>query len=250
MSSNNTFNTSEARDILDDVKKRIQELQNIVESKTSININNWHSSFHIEQKKVFQNEITIPLNNISARVKHFEQVFLKETADFVKDHKSLVTEANDTRENMIVLENLNNSLFEAVMTTDIMSIIIQTYSVQDDERLRAETSATVSKYENALVKLEKENVSYFKQLDRKKEECKYDKLSYERAFKNMKEQNDLLRAQLESQKRKGAETKFAKPSTSEKPNVSNTVNKPKMSISRFAPKVDEKSHTNTLAQAK
>jgi hypothetical protein len=104
--------------------------------------------------------------------------------------------------------------------------------------LRAETSAIVSKYENALIKLEKENVSYFKQLDRKSEECKYDKLSYERAFKNMKEQNDLLRTQLESQKGKGEETKFAKPSTSEKPNVSNTVTKPKMSISRFAPKVD------------
>lgn len=240
MSSNNTFKTSEARNILDDVKMRIQELQNIVKSKTSIDINNWHSSFHIEQKKVFQNEITIPLNNISASVKNFEQVFLKETADFVKDHKSLVTEANDIRENMIVLEKLNDSLFEAVMTTDIMSIILQTYSVQDDERLRVETSAIVSKYENALIKLEKENVSCFKQLDRKKEECKYDKLSYERAFKNMQEQNDLLRAQLECQKGKGAETKFAKPSTSEKPNVSNTVNKPKMSISRFAPKVDEK----------
>jgi hypothetical protein len=126
------------------------------------------------------------------------------------------------------------------MSTDIMSIILQTYSVQDDERLRAETSEIVSKYENALIKLEKENVSYFKQLDRKSEDCKYDKLSYERALKNMKEQNDLLRAQLESQKGKGEETKFAKPSTSEKPNVSNTVQKPKMSISRFAPKVDEK----------
>lgn len=123
MSSNNTFNTSEAREIMDDVKKRIQELQNIVASKTTININNWHSSFHIEQKKVFENEITIPLNNISARVIHFEQAFLKETADFVKDHKSLVNEANDTRENINVLENLNDSLFEAVMTTD-MSIIL------------------------------------------------------------------------------------------------------------------------------
>ena len=65
----------------------------------------------------------------------------------------------------------------------------------------------VSKYENALIKLEKENVSYFKQLDRKKEECKYDKMSYERAFKNMKEQNDHLRAQLECQKGKEMDTK-------------------------------------------
>jgi glycerophosphoryl diester phosphodiesterase len=240
MSSNNPFNTSDARDILDDVKKRIQTLKIIVKSKTTISINNWHSSFHNEQKKVFENEITIPLNNISARVIHFEQAFLKETADFVKDLKSLVKEANETRENMNVLERLNDSLFEAVLSTDIMSIILQTYSVQDDERLRAETSAIVSKYEKALIKLEKENVSYFKQLDRKSEECKYDKLSYERAFKNMKEQNDLLRAQLESQKGKGEETKFAKPSTSDKPNTSKTVVKPKISISQSVPKVDVK----------
>lgn len=63
-------------------------------------------------------------------------------------------------------------------------------------------------------------------------------MSYKRAFKNMTEQNNLLRTQLESHKGKGEETNFAKPSTSEKPNVSNTVTKPKMSISRFAPKVD------------
>jgi cell shape-determining protein MreC len=165
---------------------------------------------------------------------------LKETTDFVTDHKSLIKKANESFEQINVLENLNDSLFEAVLSTDIMSIILQSYSIHDDERLRAETSEIVSKYENALIKLEKENVSYFKQLDRKSEECKYDKLSYERELKKMKEQNDLLRAQLESQKGKGEETKFAKPSTSEKPNVSNTVQKPKMSISRFAPKVDEK----------
>ena len=121
---------------------------------------------------------------------------MKETADFVKDHKSLVKQANDCVENIKVLEDLNDSLFEDVLTTDIMSIILQTYSVEDHERLQSETSAIVSKYEKALEKLEKENVSYFKQLDRKSEECKYDKLSYERAYKDMQEQNDLLRAQL------------------------------------------------------
>ena len=160
---------------------------------------------------MFEIEITTLLNNIHERVIHFEQAFLKETTEFVKDHKSLVKEANENIENIKVLKNLNDSFFEAVMSTDIMSIILQTYSVEDDERLRAETSATVSKYENALAKLEKENVSYFKQLDRKTEECKYDKLLYERAFMNMIEQNDLLRAQLESQKGKGVDTKFAKP---------------------------------------
>jgi hypothetical protein len=240
ISSSNTFNTSATRGYLDDLKTRVGQLKTTLESKTRLNEINWNSTVHLQLKKILENEFAPQINNIHARVIHFEQAFLKETADFVTDHKSLIKKANESFEQINVLENLNDSLFEAVLSTDIMSIILQTYSVHDDERLRAETSEIVSKYENALIKLEKENVTYFKQLDRKKEECKYDKLSYERAFKNMKEQNDLLRAQLECQKGKGEETKFAKPSTSEKPNVSNTVNKPKMSISRFAPKVDAK----------
>jgi hypothetical protein len=238
--STNTFNTSDARGYLDDLKTRVGQLKTTLESKTRLNEINWNSTVHLQLKKILESEFAPQINNIDARVIHFEQAFLKETADFVTDHKSLIKKANESFEQINVLENLNDSLFEAIMTTDIMSIILQTYSIQDDERLRAETSAIVSKYENALIKLEKENVSFFKQLDRKSEECKYDKLSYERAFKNMKEQNDLLRTELESQKGKIVETKFAKPSTSEKQNVSNTVNKPKMSISRFAPKVDEK----------
>lgn len=138
MSSNNPFNTSEARDILDDVKKRIETLQHIVMSKTTISINNWHSSFHKEMKKVFETEITIPLNNISARVIHFEQAFLKETTDFFKDHKSLVKEANETHENINFLGNLNESLLEAVLSNDIMSTVLQTYLLKNmkDSSLR------------------------------------------------------------------------------------------------------------------
>ena len=48
------------------------------------------------------------------------------------------------------------------MSTDIMSLNLQLYSLEDDETLRSETFALVSKYENALTKLEKENVSDFK----------------------------------------------------------------------------------------
>jgi hypothetical protein len=203
ISLNHTFNTSAARGYLDDLKTRVGQLQTTLESKTRLNEINWNYSVHLQLKRILESEFAPQINNIHARVIHFEQAFLKETADFVTDHKSLIKKANESFEQITILENMNDSLFEAVMTTDIMSIIIQTYSVQDDEILRAETSAIVSKFENALIKLEKENVSYFKQLDRKSEECKYDKLSYERAFKNMKEQNDLLRTQLESQTGKG-----------------------------------------------
>ena len=51
--------------------------------------------------------------------------------------------------------------------------------------------------------------------------------------------NDLLKSQLECQKGKGVDTKLAKPSTSEKMSISQMVQKQKLSISRFAPKVDD-----------
>lgn len=183
MSSNNTFNTSAASGYLDDLKTRVGQLKLTLESKTRLNEINWNSTVHLQLKKILESDFAPPINAINVRVIHFEQAFLKETADFVKDHKSLVKEANANLQNIKLLENLNDSLFEVVMTTDIMPIILQSYSVEEDERLRAETSEIVSKYENALVKLEKENMSFFKQLNRKSEECKYDKLSYEHAYK-------------------------------------------------------------------
>ena len=167
---------------------------------------------------MFETEITPIVSGIHARAIHVENAIIKEVTEFVKDHTSLVIEANENIERIKVLEKQNDSLSEEALSTDIMSIIYQMYSVEDDERLRAETSQIVSNYENAFAKLEKENVTYFKQLERKKEECKYDKLSYERSYKEMQKQIDLLKSQLECQKGKGEEI----------------IAKPKMSISQSA----------------
>jgi hypothetical protein len=60
---------------------------------------------------------------------HFENDFLTETTNFVKDHKSLIKKANESFEQINVLENLNDSLIEAFLSTHIMSIILQTYSI-------------------------------------------------------------------------------------------------------------------------
>ncbi|WP_254486040.1 hypothetical protein, partial [Salmonella enterica] len=76
------------------------------------------SSFDIEQRKFFETQIAPQLNAISARAIHFEQAFLKETTDFVKDHKSLVKQVNESVEQIKLLETLNDSLFEDVLTTD------------------------------------------------------------------------------------------------------------------------------------
>ena len=60
MSSNNPFNTSDARSILDDVKTRIGGLQETVKPKTNITTNIWFSSFDDEMKKFFWKTAKLP----------------------------------------------------------------------------------------------------------------------------------------------------------------------------------------------
>ena len=144
--SSNIFNSSDARRHLDDLKRRIGLLKTSLEARAKLNEINWNSTVHLQLKKILESEFAPQINNIHARVIHFENAFLTEIADFVKDHKSLIKKANESFEQINVLEKLNDSLLQDVMSNDIMSIILQTYSVEDDVRLRAETSAIVSKY--------------------------------------------------------------------------------------------------------
>ena len=96
MSSDNTFNTSEARRCLDDLKRRVEELQMLLESKMSTNEKNWMSDVHKQLKKILATEFQPPITAISARVIHVENALKTETADFVKDHKSLIKKANES----------------------------------------------------------------------------------------------------------------------------------------------------------
>ena len=104
MSSNNTFNTSAARGFLDDIKTRIGKLQTTLESKMRLTENNWNSTVHLQLKKILESEFAPQINNIHARVIDFENAFLNETSNFVKDHKSLIKKANESIEQINVLE--------------------------------------------------------------------------------------------------------------------------------------------------
>ena len=70
MSSDNTFNTSEARRCLDDLKRRVEQLQMLLESKMSTNEKNWMSDVHKQLKKILETEFKLPIIAISARVIH------------------------------------------------------------------------------------------------------------------------------------------------------------------------------------
>nr|GFC97687.1 hypothetical protein [Tanacetum cinerariifolium] len=85
---------SVARKFLNEVKSTIATLQCVVKQRMTIETHNWSSSAHQELHKIIRDEIFPIVNQVDARVQNFKIQFLKETAKFVGDFKSLANEAD------------------------------------------------------------------------------------------------------------------------------------------------------------
>ncbi|GJX04042.1 hypothetical protein Tco_0189958 [Tanacetum coccineum] len=120
------------------------------------------------------------VNQVDARVQNFEIQFLKEAAKFVRDFKSLAKEADESLAKHKALELEIERLLRAVVSQDIMSIV-QNPSVIDSSNLQTEL-----------------------------EQCKYDKILYDKAYNDMQQKIKRLQAQLGDQKGKKADESLAK----------------------------------------
>ncbi|GJX20331.1 hypothetical protein Tco_0223008 [Tanacetum coccineum] len=84
-------------------------------------------------------------------------------------------------------------LLRAVASQDIMSIL-QSNSVVDTSNLQTELDRTKEKLENCIIKKEKEYVVLWNNWYTKCEECKYDKISYDKAYNDMQQKIERLQA--------------------------------------------------------
>nr|GEV95658.1 hypothetical protein [Tanacetum cinerariifolium] len=121
------------------------------------NTHNWSSSAHQELHKIIKDEIFPIVNQVDARVQNFEIQFLKEAAKFVGDFKSLAKEADESLANHKALELEIERLLRAV--------------------------------ENEYAKL-------WNDWYKKCEECKFDNISYDKAYNDMQQKIKRLQAQL------------------------------------------------------
>ncbi|GJX84590.1 gag-pol polyprotein [Tanacetum coccineum] len=160
---------SVARKFLNEVKSTIVTLQRVVKQKMTLDIHNWSSSAHQEIHKIVKDEIFPIVNQVDARVQNFKIQFLKEAAKFVRDFQSLAKEADESLAKHKALELEIERLLRAVVSQDIMAIV--------------------------------QNPSVC-------EECKYDKILYDKAYNEMQQKIKRLQAQLGDQKGKSKDTPY------------------------------------------
>ncbi|GKA75676.1 hypothetical protein Tco_0782054 [Tanacetum coccineum] len=103
-------------------------------------------------------------------------------------------------------------LLRAVVNQDNMSIVQSNYVV-DTSNLQTELEGTKERFENCIIKKENEYAKLWNDWYKKCEECKYDKILYDKAYNDMQQKIERLQAQLGDQKGKSKDT----------PCVSNTL---------------------------
>nr|GEU43706.1 hypothetical protein [Tanacetum cinerariifolium] len=128
-------------------------------------------------------------------VQNFKIQFLQEAAKFIRDFKSLVKEADESLNKQKYLELEIKRLLKASVSHDIM-YIVQNGFVDVPSDLRTELDRTKEKLELCIIKKEKEYAVLWNNWYTKCEECKYDKISYDKAYNGMQQKVERLHAQL------------------------------------------------------
>nr|GEZ46163.1 hypothetical protein [Tanacetum cinerariifolium] len=171
----------------------------------TIEPHNWSSSAHQELHKIVKDEFFPIINQVDARVQNFEIQFLKEADKFVGDFKSLANEADASLVKHKALELEIERLLKAVVSQDIM-IIVQKESVVDTSDLQTELERTKERFKNYIIKKENEYAKLWNDWYKKCDECKYDKILYDKAYNDMQQKIERLQAQLGDLKGKYKDT--------------------------------------------
>nr|GEV05795.1 hypothetical protein [Tanacetum cinerariifolium] len=168
-------------------------------------VNRPMSSAHQELYKIVKDEIFPIVNQVDTRVQNFEIQFLKEAAKFVGDSKSLAKEADESLAKHKALELEIERLLRAVVSQDIMSVVENNY-VGETSNLQTELERTKERFENCIIKKENEYAKLWNDWYKKYEECKFDKISYDKAYNDMQQNIKRLQARLGKLKGKSKDT--------------------------------------------
>nr|GEY94662.1 hypothetical protein [Tanacetum cinerariifolium] len=145
----------------------------------------------------------VPQNdkNVISEVTNLEQ-----SGETVEQHPTNFEETpDDSLAKHKALELKIKRLLRAVVSQDIMSVVQKT-SVVDTSNLQTELERTKERFENCIIKKENEYAKLWNDWYRKCDECKFDKISYDKSYKDMQQKIKRLQAQLGDLKGKSKDT--------------------------------------------
>nr|GEV66715.1 hypothetical protein [Tanacetum cinerariifolium] len=119
----------------------------------------------------------------------------EESAKFIRDFKSLAKEADESLAKHKELELEIKHLLKAVVSQDIISVMQKEFVV-DTSDLQTELERTKERFENCIIKKENEYTILWNDWYKKCDEYKYDKISYDKAYKDMQQKIEWLQTQL------------------------------------------------------
>ncbi|GJU02179.1 reverse transcriptase domain-containing protein [Tanacetum coccineum] len=168
-------------------------------------IHNWLSSVHQEIHKIVKDEIFSIVNQVDARLQILKIQFLKEAAKFVRDFKSLAKKADESLAKHKALELEIERLLREVFNYDIMSIVQSNFAI-DTSNLQTELDCMKEGFEKCIIKKENEYAKLWNDWYKKRKECKYDKILYDKAYNDMQQKIERFQAQLGDPKGKSMDT--------------------------------------------
>ncbi|GJU64751.1 hypothetical protein Tco_1246586 [Tanacetum coccineum] len=145
-------------------------------------------------------ETNADLTTELARYKNQEKCF-----EISQEKYDKLERADESLANHKALELEIERLLRAVVSQDIISIV-QNNSVVDTSNLQTEFERTKERFENYIIKKENEYAKLWNDWYKKCEECKYDKISYDKAYNDMQQNIEQLQAQLGDIKGKSKDT--------------------------------------------
>ncbi|GJS75658.1 hypothetical protein Tco_0725539 [Tanacetum coccineum] len=134
-----------------------------------------------------------------------ETLQLAQETKFVRDFKSLTKEADESLANHNALEYEIERLLRVVANLDIISIM-QNPTVVETSDLQTELERTKERFENCIIKKKNEYAKLWNDWYKKCEECKYEKVLYDKAYNEMQQKSERLQAQLGDLKGKSKDT--------------------------------------------
>nr|GEZ13766.1 hypothetical protein [Tanacetum cinerariifolium] len=102
-------------------------------------------------------------------------------------------------------KKINALHLSTVVSQDIMNIVQKEFVV-DTSDLQTKLERTKERFENCIIKKENEYAKRWNDWYKKCDECKYDKISYDKAYKDMQQKIEWLEAQLGDLKGKSKDT--------------------------------------------